>query len=714
MSTENQEIQGKKYKFYKVLVWALLGAILTYIVCAMSLTSDHTVDTPFYNVGDISEISINNFRIEIIEDKGYQEESGTIVLEQGMFYRWITLTNYSDAWNYLCVRIDNLSADSLKCTITYQKLKNDEVTESVDESYTLVEGMNVLFLPEQKFDKFRIGFYGENGTTFSVGKFQFQENQPIYINWKAIAIGVLTIVCYLVVSGIIWIIYRRSDHKRRIPFYGAINILQEFYLAIAGRLAKLQSKVHINQKRRRIIRTCLFLGMLYYCMITIFEKNYSPEFRFKGLFVILFICAIAVFSIEENPTKKNWNNPLVWSWLIVAVMMCISDFVTQKGTDYYPYIGYILIAFIGFFIFVWNNMKNRGEILEDFARAVHIFFWIVLTYCVLFRPHDPAVRYVGITNNPNGLGVYTAIFWAVALGSLEHAFRTHGKKRVILLYIIEGCLIFSLAWKSQSVTSLIAITLVAVIWLVRIIVFSFRDKRGKSLIGLIICAAVLFLPLHAALSFGLTHVSDTLGTAIVYEDDVRIERVQIGFGTVAYASDSESENRLRDNRLFEKLTSTTLDEATSGRTYIYKEYLRDLNWFGHDTWPDVFGEDNPRNAHNEILNQAYRYGIFTAIPYIVMLVAVLARTWKYGRKKTGYAILPFFVCLAAIVESMGDVVMDPFYWPTWFGLYLLMGCVFCDESLIEEEDDSCYNKKLDFKSDETNKTEQNELNGGEA
>ncbi|MCC8142323.1 MAG: hypothetical protein LIO56_07330 [Lachnospiraceae bacterium] len=687
MSTEKQ---GQNYKFYKFLAWALLGAILTYIVCAMTLTTDHTVDTPFYNAGDISEVSITQFRRDVEREQGYQDASGTIDLEQGEYYCWVTLTDYSKAWNYLCVRIDDLSSESIEWKVTYQKLKNDEVTDSVAETYELTEGMNVLSLPDQKFDRVRIDMYGENGTTFSVGEVEFRENPPIAVTGLTIAASILTGVCYLVLSGILLIVYRRSHHKRHIPFYGAIEILQEFYLAVAGRIAALQEKFRINPKRRRIIRTCLFLGMLYYCMIVIFEKNYSPEFRFKGLIVLLFLCAIIVFSIEGKPKKKNWNNPLVWGWLAVAVMMCISDFVTQKGTDYYPFFGYILLAFVGFFIFVWNNMKDRGEILEDFARAVHVLIWIALAYCILFRPHDPAVRYSGFTNNPNGLGVYTAIFFAVVIGSLEHAIRTNAKRRILFLYIIEGCLVFSLAWKSQSATALIAIILVGVIWLVRMIVYTIRNKKKKALVGILVCAVILFLPLHAALSFGLTHVSEALGTTVNYEDEIFVERKQIG--TVAYAADTESENVFTDNRLYQKATSSTLAEATSGRTYIYKEYLRDLNWFGHDTWPNVFGADNPRNAHNEILNQAYRYGIFTAIPYIVMLVAVLVRTWRYGSKKTIYAALPFYVCLAAIVESMGDVVMNPFQWPTWFGLYLLMGCVFSEESLTEEEDDPGFEK----------------------
>ncbi len=694
--------QERKYKFYKVLTWALLGAILTYIVCAMSLTTDHTVQTPFYNAGDISEISIKSFRKDVVQEDGYQEEDGTVVLEEGAFHYTINLKGYSNAWNYLCVRIDDLSMDSIEWKVTYQKLKNNEVTESETESYILTEGMNVLPLPDQKFDRIRVDVYGEDETTFCVGKIQFQENQPISVTRVTIALGILTIVCYLVLTEIILLIRRRAGHKRRIPFYGAIEILQEFYLAIANRIATLQDRIQVNPKRRRIIRTCLFLGMLYYCMTVIFEKNYNPEFRMKGLFVILFICAIAVFSIEEKPTKKNWNNPLVWGWLTVAVMMCISDFVTQKATDYYPFIGFVLIAFIGFFIFVWNNMKNRGEILEDFVRAIHVLLWIAVAYCVLFRPHDPAVRYAGITNNPNGMGVYTAIFWAVVLGSLEHVIRTHRKKRIILLYAIEACLVFSLAWKTQSATSLIAITLVGVIWLVRMMVYTSRNRQKRLLIGTLICVVVLFLPIHAALSFGLTHVSETLGTTIVYEEDVLIERTQIG--TLAYAAEverDENDTGFQDNRLVQKMTSTTIAETLSGRNYIYKEYLRDLNWFGHDTWPDVFGEDNPRNAHNEVLNQAYRYGIFTAIPYIVMLAAVLVRTWRYGRKKITYAIVPFFVCLASIVESMGDVVMNPFNWPTWFGLYLLMGCVFCEESLIDEEEDPCYNKKLNSSNEET-------------
>ncbi len=695
----SEEIQGKNYKFYKILAWALLGLILTYIVCAMSLTGDHTADTPFYNEGDVSELSIYRFRRDVVQEKGYQEESGTVVLDQGNFNYTISLSGFSDAWNYLCVRIDDLSADSIIWEVTYDRIKNGEVVESATETYTLIEGMNALSLPDLKFDRLKINIYGEDGCSFSVGKIQFQENLPPVVSGRTIAAGVLTVLGYLILSLIVWIIYRRSDRKRRIPFYGAVEILQECYLAVAGRLAELQDRFHVNPKRRRIIRTCLFLGMLYYCMSVIFERNYIPAFRYKGLIVILFICAIAVFSIEDSPTKKNWNNPLVWGWLITAVMMCISDFVAYKDADYYPFIGYVLIIFIGFFIFVWNNMKDRGEILEDFARSVHILFWIALAYCVLFRPHDPALRYAGFTNNPNGLGVYTAIFWAVILGSLEYVIRTQGKRRILLLYIIEGCLAFSLAWKSQSATALIAIGLAAVIWLIRMIVFSFRNGRKRVLIGTLVCAVVLFLPLHIALSVSLLNVPEKLGTAIVYDDDVSIERVQIG--TVAYASENESDSWLKDNRLFGKITSSSVAEASSGRTYIYREYLRDLNWFGHNTWPDVFGADNPRNAHNEVLNQAYRYGIFTTIPYIVMVAAVLVRTWKYGRKKTRYAVLPFFVCLVSVVESLGDVVMTPFYWPTWFGLYLLMGCVFCEESLMEEEDDPSWMKKIDFDNDVT-------------
>ncbi len=693
----NEQAETKRpYRFYKVLTWALLGAVLVYIVCAMSLTSEHTWETPFYNAGDISEVSINPFRREAVQDGGTQEADGTVTLEQGSFRYTLSFKGYSEDWQYFCIRIDDLTADTLAATATYEQVVDGAVEGSVTQTYTLTEGMNVLTLPAQKFSHVRLSFRGASGTSFVVGKLQFQENPPISVTGLMVLWGVLTAAAYLVLSGILWILYRRSvrrGHPWHLPLYGGINILQEMYLAIAGRLAAVQGRFSINPKRRRIIRTCLFLGMLFYCMTVIFERQYRPLFRFQGLLVVLILCAIAFFCIEGAPKKKDWNNPLVWAWIAVAVMMCISDFVTTKQANYYPWIGFVLIAFVGFFIFVWNNMEHRDEILEDFARAVHIFFWITVVYCVLFRPHDPAVRYAGITNNPNGMGVYTAIFWAVVLASLEYALRTHAKKRLLFLYIVEACLVFSLAWKAQSATALIAIALVAVVWLIRMIVYAFHHQRKKALLGVLISAVVLFLPLHIALSEGLIHVPYVLGTEMSYADDVQIERTTLG--TVVYAADAEEENALTDSRLFGKLTSVTWAQALSGRNYIYKEYLRDMNWFGHNTWPDVFGQNNPRNAHNEVLNQGYRYGIFTVIPYIVMLVAVLARTWRYGGRSRRYAILPFFVCLAAIVESMGDVVMTPFHWPTWFGLYLLMGCAFCEEDMVGDADDLCYHQQIE-------------------
>ncbi len=693
----NEQAETKRpYRFYKVLTWALLGAVLVYIVCAMSLTSEHTWETPFYNAGDISEVSINPFRREAVQDGGTQEADGTVTLEQGSFRYTLSFKGYSEDWQYFCIRIDDLTADTLAATATYEQVVDGAVEGSVTQTYTLTEGMNVLTLPDPEFSRVRLSFRGASGTSFVVGKLQFQENPPISVTGLTVLWGVLTAAAYLVLSGILRTIYKRTQHKGRIRPYVAIEMLQELYLVVAGRLAAFEGKLHICKKRRRIIRTCLFLGLFCYTMWVAIAGNYYASFSLHSMVYAAILSAIAVLSIEGTPKKKNWNNPLVWSWLILLVMMCVSDCVVPKNTGTPRFWGYVILFFIGFFIFVWNNMEDRGEIIEDFVRAIHIFFWIALVYCIFCRPDSADIRYSGFVTNPNGWGKYMAAFWAVVLGSLDYAIRTQKKRRELFLYIVEACLVFSMAWKAQSVTVLLVMALIVIFWLVRMIICAFRGHRKKALTGVIVCALVLFLPLHIGLSEGLLHVPNALGTAVAYEDDVRIERTT--FGTVAYAAETEdasAKNLFTDNRLFQKITSSSLAGATAGRTYIYKEYLRDLNWFGHSGRPYMALTNQRPHPHNEVLGRAYYYGIFAAIPYIIMLIAVLARTWRFSRTKAKYAVVPLFACMAFVVISMADVADAPFHRLIWDCMYLLMGCAFCEEDLVGDADDLCYHQRIE-------------------
>ena len=102
-----------------------------------------------------------------------------------------------------------------------------------------------------------------------------------------------------------------------------------------------------------------------------------------------------------------------------------------------------------------------------------------------------------------------------------------------------------------------------------------------------------------------------------------------------------------------------------------------MNLVGHKDRPVMWG--HRRQPHNAVLGIAYNYGVFTAVPYLIMLIAVVERTFRYSRRKGQLASVPFYVCTFAILASMADNVEQPFVWLPWMGLYLLMGSVFKEE-----------------------------------
>ena len=196
--------------------------------------------------------------------------------------------------------------------------------------------------------------------------------------------------------------------------------------------------------------------------------------------------------------------------------------------------------------------------------------------------------------------------------------------------------------------------------------------------SIIICAVVLVIPVYLSLDWGVKHIPQSLGTSVNFEGEQPIARRQ--FGMVAYASDLKQ--KFDESRIGQKLGKASLSGILSGRDYYYRTYLRDMNLLGHKENPQMWGKR--RLPHNAVLGIAHRYGIFTSGPYILMLVMVIIRTFRYSKKETPYASVPFYVCLISIVMSMADNVEQPFVWLPWIGLYLMMGAVFDDELCMEE------------------------------
>ena len=124
-----------------------------------------------------------------------------------------------------------------------------------------------------------------------------------------------------------------------------------------------------------------------------------------------------------------------------------------------------------------------------------------------------------------------------------------------------------------------------------------------------------------------------------------------------------------------------LDTYASGRLTIWKTYLQNMNLWGHSGDATVCERNgNVRmGAHNMLLTIGYRYGVFTVIPYTVVIVYMLIYGFRYMSKSVrtagAYSLVPFLCAVACIIEAMLDNMEQPMRYSPWFVLYFLMGFI---------------------------------------
>lgn len=646
------------------IAWILFGFIMSFISCSMLISGSSTIHR-FYDVGDVCEIRISIFRSEETQEGGHQEKNGRVVLDNGYFEYNVPIDGNKDRWNYLCIQLRD--TNGIQWKINYDKQTNGEIIETEEYDFKLYSGMNLLDVPKNSFNVLRITATGERGSSFCIDSMQLRENKPVWSIQKAVLIFVLSFLLYAVVSSFLVIVWHKLGIK--IHFHRLIEAIQNLYIVFAKQLRKIISFSSKDMTYIKHCRVVVFVMMFLYGIWVETQDTYYMDFSYHILIYLIFIIIMAVLSMSANMTKKKWSNILVYSWMLLWMMAYISDLLIPKN---FRFLSCIMVFGIGFFIFIWNNMQNPEELIRDFTCAIHIFFVFICIFCLLCRPETKGIQYSGISRNPSVFGLYMGTIWAVILGEIETKIKDGYCLKKLLPYIIELCLVLSFCWKAQSACPLLCMMGIGVIWFLKIVCFASKEIKS-TLAVTILCGIILLLPVYSGLSAGLKYIPKFTGISITYVGEEPIARKE--YGMIVYAKDLKE--TIKNSRIGHKFSDTTISGIFSGRDYYYRTYLRDMNLFGHEENPEMWGL--PRLPHNAVLGIAHRYGIFAIIPYILMLAAVIVRTFRYSLRRGEYTPIPFYVCLSTIVMSMIDNVELPFLWLPWFGLYLLMGIVFDDD-----------------------------------
>ena len=105
-----------------VLVWTLIGFVLAYISCSVILSGSTSV-TSLYDVGNVYEIRDNVYRTAITLEKGHQENSGKVVLDDGLYEYEIEVEKNENQYKYFCIQLNNLSIKMLNGQLILENRK---------------------------------------------------------------------------------------------------------------------------------------------------------------------------------------------------------------------------------------------------------------------------------------------------------------------------------------------------------------------------------------------------------------------------------------------------------------------------------------------------------------------------------------------------------------------------------------------------------------
>lgn len=649
------------YNLYKILTCLFMSILLSLTICSVVTTGFFPLRTPLFDTGDVYEINETIYKSEYSNTSGQQDNGGNILFKLGSYGYGISIVGNKNNWKYFCFSADNVNDQTIKITISFHRQKNNVIKSNYQETYILEDGLNIYPVPNNSFNKIQLEFKGNPGNSFRIKKMELREKLPASNLNEILKVFLPLFLGYFIILWFLTSAFRKLKYN----IYSWIEVLQGIYILVSDQFRKI--KLYQKGNLRKYIRQTCFLLMFVYSVFVEISQNYYEKFKYHLVIYLILILIISVVSIEKSSGKKNWNNPLVWGWFVLCILMCISDFFTPKDFQFF---GYGLLIVFGFYIFIWNNMQNPEELISDFNRSVHIFFIGILIFCLLFRPELDSARYSGISKNPSIFALYLVTIGATILGSLDNQIRNDKKWLNIILYIVEGCAVFTLIWKTQSAGPLLCVSIIAFIWLFRTHLYARKKQLKLMMVKLILTAVLCLIPVYAGLTWGLNHIPQSVNHTITFEGESPVAKTI--YGNVAYAADLG--DTLKETRLGQKFSSMTLSGIFSGRNYYYKTYLRNMNLIGHEDRPVMWG--HRRLPHNAVIGIAYTYGIFAAIPYIIMLIAIIERTFKYSKNNIKYASLPFYVCLSSIIMAMSDNVEQPFVWLPWMGLYLMMGVAF--------------------------------------
>lgn len=542
--------------------------------------------------------------------------------------------------NYIRVKTSGIQNDN--STVSFYAYNNDDTVCFKIVNQPLKEGNNDFPISDTDFYKGHLIIEGESQNIL-VGVEFCESIEPLSFN-SALPFTALILLGYVALSYF--------GYKLALRLRGATQ--EPVAARLIGNHINLRplSQCVFNEKITSLIRISAFVLMAILMVYTTTQGTYRKgfaKFHLMELLLLLIVCAASVMeqrnaSLCRNIRRISFDKVIIFSFLAFALMTLVSDIIVAKF--HYRFSWTLNCIFLILFYAIWNKRGDFDLLIKNYATSVQIFALFYFYLSLTKNESTIPLREGGPFTNPSIHGLFVAAIGVVMIGLLEEQIRSRESFIKIMFTASEAFLALFLVWKTQSVTPIISIFLVLMIFATRLIFNVIANKTGEKKAKTIVLTAS-----------SLGAICFIIVILLVIKTDAFATFFEQGSGA----------------RIYDKLRSANLSALLSGRDYYYRVYIRDMNLVGHEWTPILWGHH--RLPHNAVIGMAYYYGVFAAIPYLVFMLSSVIKSIKHSFTDNRFAALPMYCILSFFVMSMFDNVEQSFVWLPWLNNYVMIAVV---------------------------------------
>lgn len=417
-----------------------------------------------------------------------------------------------------------------------------------------------------------------------------------------------------------------------------MEILQYVYLTVLNLIYK--GTRHISPAVRQGIAFLSFFAMMLFLFVFYASKEFNWDLSYtqRGVFCIIFLSLAVIMSIDRPLKAVKWNPVFSIPWFVCGAIALVTSLLMEIGKGYLPLAICMLVVFPCMYL-VWSGRGDYETLFDMAAKGFVICFFLFFVLCVIFYPFNILTvisgRYQGATGNPNTLGLISAGAMTCGLYLM-----TRAKRGGWLLAILACEIAFSFVIVSESRSALFSTIAQMGIFLIYYLRYYLREHDLlKSLFKVILLAVLIIgcLPLNQALLSNSVMPMRTEVTKVVKQiardakTEARIQRQKKRDKhprrqeqSETPATDTTPDILAQEKPLQERFNTEgkDLNQISSGRLTLWKLYLQELSWKGHDAEDLIINPSTgrPMRSHNVFLEVAYHLGIAAGIFYLIAAV----------------------------------------------------------------------------------------------